>query len=171
MFHSRGFRGTRRRGIRPIIKSFKKVLFNVNASFGAGFQTEFIAQGIDGVAPGQSSVNDPVVPTGSVIKYVEVQFAANNSVATPVYLNCTLQYKLSGQAFIDPNAVGGNQQRNQVMHQDLFAVAQNQNSTHKFKFKIPKGFQRLREGMQWGLVWANSATVNREVQIIYKFYS
>ncbi len=156
--------------MRPVIQSFKKVIFRVNASFSAGFQTEQIAIGVDSVAAGQTSVTDPNVPTGSIIKFIEVQFAVHNSVETPCFVNCTLQYIYGSQAVIDPNAVGGNNQRNQVLHMDLFSVGALQNSTHKFKFKIPKQFQRLREGMEWQLAWRNSATVNRELQIIYKFY-
>ncbi len=169
MFH-RGFRGSRRRTMRPVIQSYKKVIFNVGASFSSGFQNEFIAKGEDSVAAGQTSVNDPDVPTGSIIKYFEIQFAAVNAVNTPIYLNCTIQYTLGGQTPIDPNTVGGHEQRNQVLHMDLFSVGQLQNSNHKFKFKVPKKFQRLREGMDWTLTWSNSGTINRSFQCIYKFY-
>ncbi len=156
--------------MRPVIQSYKKVIFFVNASFGPGFQNEEFAVGVDSVAAGQTSATDTNVPTGSIIKYFEVMFAASNVVSTPCFVNCTLQYTLSPQTAIDPNAVGGDPQRNQVLHMDLFSIGQSQNSTHKFKFKIPKQFQRLREGMRWKLTWRNSATVNRECLIIYKFY-
>ncbi len=169
--YRRGFRGGRRRsGPRPVIQSFKKVLHFINASFAAGFQFEQIAVGVDGVAAGQTSNTDGNVPTGSLIKYFEVQFAASNTVSTPCFINCTIQYRLNQQTTTDPNIVGGSAKRNQVLHMDLFTIGANQNSTHKFKFKVPKQFQRIREGMSWDLVWRNSATVNREVQFIYKFY-
>jgi len=142
----------------------------VNASFTAGFQTEQLVLGVDSVAAGQTSATDAGVPTGSIVKFIEVQFAVNNSVATPCYLNCTLQHVQSQQTALDPRLVGGNTRRNNVFHMDLFSVGQDQNSTHKFKFKIPKGFQRVKEGTSWELVWSNSATVNRELQVIYKFY-
>lgn len=173
MFHSRGYRGSRRRsggGLGNVVQSYKKILYIVNASFSAGFQNEEIALGVDSVAAGQTSATDVQCPTGCIIKYIEVQFAAHNIVAGPCYLNCTLQYRLQSQAGIDPRLMGGNAQRNQCLHMDNFSVGQHQNSTHKFKFKIPKKFQRLREGMKWTLVWSNTATVNREIQIIYKFY-
>ncbi len=161
---------SRSRGIRPVIQSYKKSLIFADASFIAGFQAENIAEGDDTKVAGQISATDSDVPTGSMVKWFEVQFAANNSVAVPNYVNCTIQYKLVGQSFIDPDLVGGNKQRNQVLHADLFSVGDSQNSTHKFKFKVPKQFQRLREGMIWALVWGNTATLNRKVQIIYKFY-
>ncbi len=171
MFHSRGFRGSRRRSsLGNVVQSYKKIIFRVNASFVSGFQTEELVLGVDGIAAGQTSATDVNVPTGSIIKFFEVQFTANNAVATPCYLNCTLQYRLSNQPAINPNNMGGDNQRNQCLHMDLFSVGQDQNSTHKFKFKIPKQFQRVREGMKWTLVWSNSATINRELQCIYKFY-
>jgi len=172
MFHSRGSRGSRRRrGPGPIVKSFKKVIFFVNASFTTGFQTDQLAVGVDAIAPSQTSATDGNVPTGSIIKFIEVQFSVSNVVSTPCYVNCTLQYRLNQQLVVDPRIVGGNPRRNNVLHMDNFSIGADQNSTHKFKFKIPKQFQRLREGMSWDLVWSNSATVNRETQAIYKFYS
>ncbi len=92
-----------------------------------------------------------------------------NAVNQTAYINCLLQYNVAGQTVLDPDLVGGNPQRNQVMHQELFSVGFNQNSTHKFKLKIPKKYWRMREGMAWNLVWSNSNTVNRRLQIIYKF--
>ncbi len=171
--YQRGYRGGRRRSssrLSSVVQSYKKVIFRIEASFSSGFQNEQIALGVDSVAAGQTSATDPNVPTGSIIKYIEVQFAASNVVLTPCFLNCTLQYVLSGQTTVDPNLVGGHAQRNQVLHMDMFTIGEGQNSTHKFKFKIPKKFQRLREGMAWHLAWRNSATVSRQVQMIYKFY-
>ncbi len=169
MFH-RGSRGTRRRGIRPVIQSYKKILNIVDASFSSGNNIEILATGVDSIAAGQTSATDPNVPTGSSLKYIEVQFAVNNAVAVPAYVTCSLQYKLGGQSFVDPSVAGGSNQRNQILHMDMYSVGQDQNSNHKFKFKIPKQFQRMREGMIWGLVWNNSVTVNRRILVIYKFY-
>ncbi len=169
MFHSRGFRGSRRRiGPRPIIHTYKKVLNFLNASFGAGFTNEQIVSGVDSVAIGQTSNIDGNVPTGSKIKFIELQFSVSNLVSSTAFINCSLQYVLSSQSTVNPDAVGGNTQRNQVLHQDLFSVGADQNSTHKFKFKIPPKFQRIREGMKWFLVWSTTASVNRSWQAIYK---
>lgn len=167
----RGFRGSRRRsGARPVIQSYKKILNFLEVGVSAGNNIEQVITGTDSATSGQTSATDAVVPTGSIVKFIEVQFAVNNSVAVPAYITCSLQYKLGGQSFIDPSIAGGSNQRNQIMHMDLFSIGQDQNSTHKFKFKIPKGFQRLREGMAWALVWNNSVTVNRRILVIYKFY-
>ncbi len=118
----------------------------------------------------QTANTDAKVPTGAVVKYIEVQIAIVNLVATPCYINCSIQYHLGGQSFIDPNAVGGHNQRNQVLHQDMYSVGANQNSTHKFRFKIPKKFQRVKEGMDWGLIWSTNVAVNMQMQAIYKVY-
>ncbi len=171
MYHSRGFRGSRRRSSpRNIVQSYKKIINTLSGGLGAGVENILVATGTDSVAAGQTSATDVAVPTGSIIKYFEIQYACSNLVSTPCYVNCTIQYLLDGQTVIDPFAVGGSPQRNQVLHMDLFAVGADQNSTHKFKFKVPAKFQRLREGMIWLLVVKNTASINRNCQIIYKFY-
>ncbi len=154
----------------PPIQSFKKSINHVSASFTAGFQQEVLATGVDSIAAGQTTLTDGNVPTGSLIKYIEIQLAIANVVEAACFVNVAIQYRLSTQTAVDPDLVGGNPQRNQVLHQELFSVGGFQNSTHKFKFKIPKKFQRMREGQIWTLAWRNSATVSREVQAIYKFY-
>ncbi len=171
MYHSRGFRGSRRsRGPRPVVQSYKKILLNANAGVAAGFEIIKLANGVDSVAAGQTSSTDTQVPTGSIIKFFECQYAVSNPTSTTVFMNCTLQYKLGGQSFVDPDLMGGSNQRNQCLHMDNYSVGVNQNSTHKFKFKIPKGFQRIRESMEWALVVHNTASVIRQNQTIFKFY-
>ncbi len=166
----RGSRGTRRGGIRPVIQSYKKVIFYAEASQASGFDSLVIVKGVDGKAAEQTSATDTDIPTGSILKYFEVQFAISNLVSTPCYVNCTIQYKLSGQTFEDPVLVGGGKQRNQVLHMDMYGIGKDQNSNHKFKVKIPKQFQRIRDGVQWAVVFRTNATINRQMQVIYKFY-
>ncbi len=169
----RGYRrlGRLRGGVpQAVVQSFKKVLNYGEASFTAGFTSDRMIIGKDSQTGEQVNATDSAVPTGSVVKYVEIQIAMNNPVDTPIYINCSIQYTLDGQNVIDPDQVGGSLQRNQVLHQDLYSVGANQNSTHKFKFKIPKRYQRIRAGTEWKLVWSTNGTVNRTVQMIYKFY-
>ncbi len=151
-----------------MVKTYKKVLNFSEASFAAGSRGETLATGVDSVAIGQTSATDANVPTGARIKFIEIQFPVTNAVDQTAYINCLFQYILSGQSGQDPDAVGGSPFRNQVLHQDLFSVGFNQNSTHKFRIKIPKQFQRMREGMVWLMRWSNSNTVNRRLQVIYK---
>ncbi len=172
MFHSRGFRGSRRgRGPKPFTKTYKKIINSGQASVTSGKNNETLAVGTDAIAPGQSTVTDPAVPTGSRIRYFEVQFVIVNLTAGAAFTNCTLQYVLTGQGSVDPNLAGGHAQRNQILHMDMFSAGPDQNSNHKFRFKVPPKFQRIREGMQWLLVWNCSATVTRIVQTIYKIES
>ncbi len=169
MYH-RGFRGSRRRSTpMPVRKTFKKILNFIPASFGAGFTNETLAFGKDNISPKQTTAIDPDIPTGSILRSFELQFAVANLVEVACFVNCSIQYKLAGQSFVNPDTLGGNNQRNQVLHQELFSVGARQNSTHKFKFKIPKKFQRMRENMEWAIVWSNTASVTRMHQTIYKF--
>jgi len=168
MFH-RGFRGSRRRStMMPMRKTYKKVLNYAEASFAAGQRSEDLIQGQDSLAIGQTTATDASVPSGARVTFVEIQFPVTNATNQTAYINTCLMYTLTGQAAIDPDLVGGAPLRNQVLHQELFSVGFNQNSTHKFRLKIPKKYQRVRDGMKWRFIWSNSNTVNRRLQIIYK---
>ncbi len=168
----RSYRGSRRSngGSRPVVQSFKKVLNIVPASYTAGFTKVRLANGQDSVAAGQTGNTDDNVPTGSIIKYIEIQFSAVNLVAAACYINTTLGYLLAGQVAKDPLTIGGNTQRNQILHQSQFVAGLSQNANRTFKFKIPKKFQRLRENMEWVFTWNTSASVSASIQVIYKFY-
>ncbi len=158
-------------GMRPVIQSYKKVINHAPASHTAGTNISFnLTSGIDSVAAGQTSVTDVGVPTGAVIKYIEIQFAAGNSTATPLFLHIAIEQLLSGQALVPPNAVGGNPLRNQVFHQALYQIGERESFNRTFKFKIPKQFQRVREGTSWRLITTGDVVWNSAVQVIYKFY-
>ncbi len=154
----------------PVIQSYKKVINVIPASYGPGFSNIIFAQGTENATVGQNNATDGAVPTGAIIKYVEVQFNCINIVAGACFINTSLQYKLVGQNFVDPGIIGGNKQRNQVIHQQYYSAGENQSTSRTFKFKIPKRFQRVREGMDWSFTWSNSATVSAGAQVIYKFY-
>ncbi len=157
--------------MRPVIQSYKKVINEAPASTAAGTNRLFTAaNGVDSVAAGQTSPTDPAVPTGSIIKYIEWQLTVGNSTLANVFVHVAIQYLLAGQGNVSPNVVGGNNQRNQVLFQDMFACQQSQNTNRKYKFKIPKQFQRLREGMFWRMVVQADLLTSSAGQIIYKFY-
>ncbi len=161
----------RRSSPRAVVQSFKKVINEAPASTAAGANRVMVlATGVDSVAAGQTGPTDVQVPTGSVIKYMEILLTVGNSTLANVFAHVAIQYILSTQANISPNVIGGSNQRNQVLHQDMFAVQQSQNTNRKYKFKIPKKFQRLREGMSWRLVLQADLLTSAAGQIIYKFY-
>ncbi len=167
----RHFRGSRRRAMAPVIQSYKKVL-NVAGSSHAAAAVEVmtLTQGVDSVAAGQTSVTDAQVPTGAIIKYILIQFSAANATSALAFLHLSVQLLRSGQSAISPLVIGGNPQRNQVFHQDLMTLPANASINRTIRFKVPKSFQRVREGDKWiinrsaDLVWGDA------LQVIYKFY-
>ncbi len=155
---------------RQVVQSYKKVLNIIPTSRVAQQNNEVLVIGVDSVAAGQTSNIDPNVPTGAIIKYIEVQLAVINLSPSAAFINTAFQYKLDGQSVADPIAIGGDARRNQVLHQSMFGIGADQNNTRTYRLKIPKKFQRLREGMQWVFVFRNSETISVALQVIYKFY-
>lgn len=159
------------RGLGTVVQSFKKVINHAPASRSAAATINMpIATGVDSVAAGQTSAIDVDVPTGSVIKYVEIQFVVANLVSVANYMWVSLIHLRSGQGNVAPDVVGGNPQRNQIHRQKLYAVGANQSSTLIWKIKIPRKYQRVREGDQWRFLSLGNNIHNSAAQIIYKFY-
>ncbi len=126
--------------------------------------------GTDAVAAGQTSVTDSAVPTGSTIKYVEIQFSQSNLVLVAMFTHTTITCARSGQAVVAPNVVGGSPLRNTVYHQTLRNVGQQQNSNYVLKFRPPKNIQRIREGDVWTFTTISDQVSSSACQIIYKYY-
>ncbi len=168
----RSYRGSRRRsgGMRPVIQSFKKVLEQADVSVPASFRNEVLVAGVDSVAAGQISATDPNVPTGAIIKYIELHFSAGNQTAVVSHITTAFQYTLQNGTGIDPILVGGHLGRNQVMHMSKYAIGPNQNGNRVYRFKIPKAYQRVREGRRWIFSWRTTGTINFSMMTIYKFY-
>ncbi len=156
--------------MRPVTQSFKKVLNVAPISRSAGTFTTSLVFGQDSVAAGQTSVTDSNVPTGSIVKYIEIQHSCGNAGTAPAFVWIAIEYILEGQAIITPNLVGGNPRRNQVFHQTMFQLGPDQSNSRTYKFKVPKNFQRVREGMSWQFVREYDVTTSEAVQVIYKFY-
>ncbi len=165
------FHRTRARSIRPVIQSFKKVINHAGASRAASTDIIYpLSNGVDSVAAGQSSPTDVDVPTGSIIKGFIIQYSSMNLVGVSIFSNWCIQLVHSGQSLVSPILVGGNPRRNQVFKQGLMAIGDNQNSNMRLMFKIPKGFQRVREGDKWQLAVNSDGVLAAAAQIIYKFY-
>lgn len=127
-----------------------------------------MVNGVDNYT-GPSAANNEV-PVGAVVKYIEIQHPTMNLVSVAAFMNIAIQHLRSGQTIIDPRAVGGNPQRNQVHFQTTFSLGKEQNQTRVYRFKIPKKFQRVREGDKWEFTYICSQIFTDQVQIIYKFY-
>ncbi len=152
------------------MRTYKKIITKTIVS--SALETAAnIAVGVDSVALGQTSVTDPNVPTGSNIRGVLCQCGFSNPGTTSVEVGATLQYQLSGQsANVNPLAQGGDPQRNQVLKSWHFIVAQDSMKNINEYVKIPRKFQRIREGMVWRFVVDSAISVAREeaLQFIYK---
>ncbi len=165
------FRSRRRSSPRTVVQSYKKVLNFAPASLGAGKEDHLLVDGKDSTTSGQTGPTDANVPTGSIITSILIQQSYSNLAATARYINTSVQMLLGGQAnTVASTAVGGNDQRNQVFHQELFNVGEAQNANRSYLFKVPKKYQRLREGMKWLFTYNADGTHTRSVQVIYKFY-
>ncbi len=162
----------RSRGSRPrqVIQSFKKVLDFAPTSLIAGKVDRSMTLGTDSVAAGQTGVTDNAVPTGAVVTKIAIHGAVSNLIVANVFIWLSIQRVHSGQSTISPRVVGGNPQRNQVHYQTLRMVGPTQTTNFAFTFKVPKKFQRVREGDEWQLVMESDATTVQAFQIIYTFY-
>ncbi len=156
--------------MRPVIQSYKKVLNYAPTSQGTSVIPKAMSIGTDSVAAGQTSPTDTAVPTGSVIKFFEVHYTVTNLLSTQLVMHMCFQLLHSGQAVLVPNVVGGSPRRNQVHYQLMFGVGEQQNSNHVWRFKVPKRFQRVREGDVWQFLTIGSGNHSDSAQIIYKFY-
>ncbi len=142
-------------------RTYKKVINFAPSSVGASTQQYLMVVGQDGISPGQTSATDPAVPTGAKISKIVVQFPIGNLLASSLVIHVAVQYILSGQTAINANVVGGNPQRNQVIHQFVKSIGQFQNGSIGYVIRIPKRFQRLKESMQWMYTVTSSASATQ----------
>ncbi len=157
--------------MRPVIQSQKMQVFVASASVAAAtVVNNQISVGTDAVAAGQTGVTDSAVPTGAIIKYIEIHYVSGNLVLINNFVNWIIQRAHSGQSPISPLAVGGSPQRNQVFKSGMFALGQQQNSTHVIRFMVPKPYQRVREGDKWFFTTVGVAIHTDQVNIHYKYY-
>ncbi len=154
----------------PVVQSYKKVLNFAPASHSAGGFNFTLVTGVDSISGGQGTPTDALVPTGSIVKFIEIQYAVQNLTALANFMFVSVQSLNSGQTVIAPNVVGGNPQRNQVHYQMVRGTGPNQNSNYVIRFKIPKKYQRVREGSSWNFRVESTTTFSDVVQVIYKFY-
>lgn len=158
------------RGPRQVIQSYKKVITYAPASKTTAQQDYEISLGEDSVAAGQTAATDTGVPSGSVIKYFEIQACFVNLVSVAMFQNMSVQLTRSGQSPIDPRVVGGNPQRNQVHYQRIVGIGKDQNNNYVLRFKVPKKFQRVRDGDKWTFTCIADQVHTSNIQAIYKFY-
>lgn len=150
--------------------NYKKVLnFAAQTVMPGTIVTEEIIQGVDGVSPGQGGVVDGTVPTGCQVKGIVIQGGWHESANQANVLHWTIQLLRGSQVNpVHPQLVGGDVQRNQVFKQGCRFIEQSTSNNQNFYFKIPKGFQRIRDGDRWVLSWISDNSLVRVAQYIFK---
>lgn len=161
----------RRRSTGTIIQSFKKVLNFAPTSIAAGGNNTYnMVIGDETSVAGQTTATDAKVPTGALVKFIEIQFSNANLVSIASFMHIAIEHLRATQTIVSPNAVGGDPQRNQIHFQAMWNIGKDQNSNRVFRFKIPKKFQRVREGDVWTFVTTCDTIHTAAAQVIYKFY-
>ncbi len=162
------FHRTRRRSrmsaLQPI-NSYKTITVDGPASRAAATNIDHnILTGIDGSTTGAN------VQTGSKLMSVLIFASFTNLVAVSSLLHFNVGILRGGSAFPTPGAVGGSTQRNQIIFTHQAFLGQNQNSNFIFRLKIPKVFQRVREGDVWRIRYRTDTVFASATQAIYKTY-
>ncbi len=151
------------------IQSYKQISVDGPASRASATNiVHNVVIGIDNYA-GPTAANNEV-PTGAKIFKVLLLIAFSQLVNISSLTHLNLQYLRSGQAAITPGAIGGNPQRNQVTDTRMFFMGRDQNSNFMMLVKVPKIYQRIREGDVWKLVYRSDTVFTSATQAIYKFY-
>ncbi len=156
--------------MKPVIQSYKKVLNFGPSSVAATTTVQTLVLGENSVAAGQTGPTDAAVPTGSMVKFIEIQHAMINIGETAPIIHASIQHLHADQSIVAPDGVGTSDKRNQVHFQALYGSSADSNTNHIIRFKIPPRFQRVRDGSSWQYIWKNSNTVTSATQVIYKFY-
>ncbi len=151
------------------IQSYKQVSVDGPASRAAATNIlhSFLA-GVDNYT-GPTALNSEV-PTGAKVMSVLIMVTLSNLVSISALCHLDIQLFRTGTPVITPGAVGGNTARNTVIHTRMFFIGQNQNTSLMFRVKIPKIYQRIREGDNWNIVYRCDAVFASATQVIYKFY-
>lgn len=159
--------------LRPIF-SIKKVVGASGALIDGTVSTIPISNATAGTAWADAA--DDLVPIGCTIKsfYVSVYvYSTADGTAAPVidwYISKNPSDSLTMPA---PTAVGGNENRRFIFHQERGLAANTSGTPMVFKgvIKVPRGFQRMGKDDNWSI----RLVINGEAgffctQTIYKFY-
>ncbi len=167
-YYRRGGRRRNSMGLRPI-QSYKQINIDGPASRAAATLIQpAILQGVDNYT-GPSAANNEV-PTGAKVTSFIIFACFTNLVSVSALLHMNVQFLRSGQGAITPGAIGGNAQRNQVVATVMKFLGKDQNSNFTFQVKVPKIYQRIREGDVWRLTYVVDAVFASATQALYKFY-
>ncbi len=148
----------------PII-SYKNIVVDGPASRAAATNIDHVfALGAD-----SATVNGSI-QTGSKIMSVLIFASFQNLVAIALTLHLNVGIIRGASTFPTPGAVGGTINRNQVFFTHQAMIGKEQNNNFVFRLKIPKIYQRVREGDQLILRYRGDAVFSSVTQVIYKSY-
>ncbi len=151
------------------IQSYKQITVDGPASRAAATDIlHTFVKGVDNYT-GPSATNNEV-PTGSKIMGGVIMLAFTNLVSVSALVHFDVQFNRSSSPIISPGSVGGSPNRNQITTTRMFFIGKDQNSNLMFGLKVPKIYQRIREGDTWSLVYRCDAVFASATQVIYKFY-
>ncbi len=151
------------------IQSYKQVSIDGPTSRAAAADiAHTIVKGIDNYDGPTANNNE--VPTGAKISSFTLMACFSNLVAVSLLTHFDVQFIRSGQSNVTPGAVGGNPQRNSIINTKMFFTGKEQNTNFSMRVKVPRIFQRVREGDLWKIIYNGSATYTSATQAIYKFY-
>lgn len=133
------------------MQTYKKVI--TNALVSTTVTTAYdLALGVDNTTLGQTSTTDATLPTGAKISGARIQQGIGNLTAGALQVAVTFQYLLANQVNVPSLNQGGNNQRNQVLKTWHKILAPDEQFNIDTYIRIPRKFQRLREGMRWRVV-------------------
>ncbi len=165
---SRNRRRSRSMALTPI-NSYKQITVDGPASRAAA-TTIFhrIVRGVDNYS-GPSAANDEV-PTGAKIFSILVFACFTNLVGISSLLHLNVNMLRAGAPSPTPGVVGGFAGRNTVVMTQMKFLGKDQNSNFMWRIKVPKVFQRIREGDEFFIFYRTDTVFASATQAIYKFY-
>ncbi len=167
-FHYR--RGGRRSSnLGSIVQSFKQITVDGPASRSAA--TNIVHDFLKGVDnyDGPTALNNEV-PTGAKVMSVYIMATFTNLVSVSSLLHFMIGCRRAGQTFPTGGAVGGSNSRNLIIHTAMVFLGHDQNNNYVFRIKIPRIYQRIREGDTFSLLYRADTVFASATQVIYKFY-
>jgi len=153
-------------------RSVKYIVEVAGASESAGLTAHTICTGTDNATLGQTGVTDVAVPTGSKIVLFDIRMPkVNLGAATANFIHWSLQITKSGQSVVNPIGQSGNPLRTNVMLSGVLGLGAGQNNSLHIRYKVPKRFQRIKDGDVWNIVNNNGLAVSAIYEFVYKVFT
>ncbi len=166
-FHTRRRRNYSRN--LQVIQSYKQISVDGPASRAAATTINHqLLTGVDNYT-GPSAANSEV-PTGAKVMSILIMACFTNLVSVSALLHLNVQLLRTGTPGVTPGAIGGVNTRNTVIFTHMVFLGQDQNSNFVWRLKIPKIYQRIREGDLWQIRYRADTVFASATQTIYKFY-